>query len=185
MKRNVIPKHGDVLSPRNRELLRDRNIIMKGDVIYRQQVVMVYAGTMVKLVKLTSEEITKELLDRAENDRIQEIGEVPWWELQGITREEFYARKATQKAHEAEVKAKTLTRGQWGAAAKKAYGRSVSSDEIEDYMLDNETTEQRMQREYDEAMGLGISSFRKGGIRIRDKQVHKGIFYCVTYAVTQ
>lgn len=77
MKRNVIPKHGDVLSPRNRELLRDRNIIMKGDVIYRQQVVMVYAGTMVKLVKLTSEEITKELLDRAENDRIQEIGEVP------------------------------------------------------------------------------------------------------------
>lgn len=177
MRRRVIPLHGDVLSPRDRELLRSPYIIMKNGEIYRYTAGMESMG--IKPKKLTPEEITSELLDRAENDRIQEIGEVPWWELEGISREEWKAKQAADKARRAEIKSKTLTRGQWGAAAKKYYGRPVSSAEIHEYMLDNETQEQRMQREYDEIMGLNKSSFRPGVRVIYDHEVNKGILCCI------
>ena len=179
--KKVIAEHGDMISPRNLELLRSEHLIMKDGVIYRHDFGMKYLGEDPK--KLTKAEITAELLDRAEDDRIQAMGEIPWWEAEGMTKEEYLAR---DKKLEHEQWLKDAPKRKVIADLTEAYGRPPTKKEVWEWMTDNETQEQRMDREYNEMMGWNsnddpeLSSYKRGGFKVRDKQVNKYIFYCIT-----
>ena len=177
--KKVIAKHGDVLSPVNAELLRSEALIMKNGVIYRHDRIMQILGHAPK--KLTSEEITEELKDRAEDERITAIGEIPWWEFTKLSKEEYKAKKA---ADEAAAWAAGAPRRKELAELEKAYGRPLTRVDIWEYDRSQETQEQRMTREYEEAMGMRpvddptITSFRPPGWRLLDKDVHRVMRYC-------
>ena len=175
----VMREHGPYLSMRDRELLRGSHIILKRGEFYN---VFEYEHQLFPK-PLTKKQIEAELLDRMESDRIEKIYNetgIYWqmWEIEGITHAEWLADQPRRRAEEAKnPPPKLRMRADWTELFKKENGWEPTDRELKSYMYEHESESDRLDRECQELVDGGLSSFR-GGRKIYDHEIHRVMRWC-------
>lgn len=177
--RENLAKHNNFVSPRDRELLRMRFVILINGEPYEKRPIYVpgWSGPSPwEYIKLTPKEIKAMVelsmaYDQYENT-VKREGEAPWWEVMNITKEEYHKRNA-------EIEARwylAWNKRQWQEDLEKKLERMVSPDEAEDYMNANETKIDKIVRELRDAAEGVESSFRELPWYWRDRIINRTIF---------
>jgi len=177
----VIRKHGNYLSMRDRELLRGSHILLKNGQFYNA---FEYEYEFFPK-PLTKKQIEAELLDRMESDRIEKIYNetgIYWqmWEIEGISHAEWVADQPRRRAEEAKnPPPKLRMRADWAELFKKENNWEPTDRELKSYMYEHESESDRLDRECQELLDGGLSSFR-GGRKIYDHEIHRVMRWCAT-----